>query len=93
VLALIGAKKMFSFSFLLILDEGGFWEGWVKSAYSLLATTAWPRNHNNIFLRQAGGKKRRPIRRREKRRQICGESAAKRRPLCCRASFDWSKNV
>jgi hypothetical protein len=29
----------FSFSFLLILDEGGFRGGRVKSAYSLLATT------------------------------------------------------
>jgi hypothetical protein len=36
VLTLIGAIS-FSFSFLLILDEGGIWEGWVKSAYSLLA--------------------------------------------------------
>jgi hypothetical protein len=29
---------MFSFSFLLILDEGGIWEGREKSAFSLLAT-------------------------------------------------------
>jgi hypothetical protein len=32
--------NVFSFSFLLILDEGGLREGWVKSAYSSLATTA-----------------------------------------------------
>jgi hypothetical protein len=56
--SLIGAKT-FSFSFLLILDEGGLREGWVKSAFSSLATTAWPRNHNSIFfifLRQNGGR-------------------------------------
>jgi hypothetical protein len=33
-------RKTFSFSFLLILDEGGLREGWVKSAYFLLAATA-----------------------------------------------------
>jgi hypothetical protein len=32
--------KTFSFSFLLILDEGGLREGRVKSAYSSLAATA-----------------------------------------------------
>jgi hypothetical protein len=37
LLPLIGAIS-FSFSFLLIPDEGGIWEGWVKSAYSSLAT-------------------------------------------------------
>jgi hypothetical protein len=31
---------MFSFSFLLILGEGGLREGWVKSAYSSQAATA-----------------------------------------------------
>jgi hypothetical protein len=32
--------------FLIILDEGGLREGWVKSAYSSLAATAGPQNHN-----------------------------------------------
>jgi hypothetical protein len=39
-------QTKFSFSFLLILDEGGLREGWVKSAYSPLAATARPPNHN-----------------------------------------------
>jgi hypothetical protein len=41
----IGAKT-FSFSFMLILDEGGLREGWVKFAYSSLAATAGPQSHN-----------------------------------------------
>jgi hypothetical protein len=36
-------RNCFSFSFLLILDEGGFRGGRVDSAYSSLATTACPR--------------------------------------------------
>jgi hypothetical protein len=32
-------RKTFSFCFLLILDEGGLREGWVKTAYSSLAAT------------------------------------------------------
>jgi hypothetical protein len=47
-------RKSFSFSFLLILDEGGLREGWVKSAYSSLAATAVPQNHNKTA-RQNGG--------------------------------------
>jgi hypothetical protein len=40
------SEKTFSFSFLLILDEGGLREGWVKFAYSSLAAAAGPHNHN-----------------------------------------------
>jgi hypothetical protein len=36
-------RKCFSFSFLLILDEGGFRGGRAKSVYFLLAATACPR--------------------------------------------------
>jgi hypothetical protein len=39
-------RKKFSFSILLILDEGGLREGWVKSAYSSLAATARPQSHS-----------------------------------------------
>jgi hypothetical protein len=51
--------KTFSFSFLLILDEGGLREGWVKSAYSSLAATAGPQNHNNIFCGKSAANRRR----------------------------------
>jgi hypothetical protein len=53
--------KLFSFSLLLILDEGGLREGWVKSAYSLLAATAVPQNHNKKTARQNGTAKQRRI--------------------------------
>jgi hypothetical protein len=38
-------RKKFSFSILLILDEGGLREGWVESAYSSLAATARPHSY------------------------------------------------
>jgi hypothetical protein len=41
-------QKTFSFSFLLILDEGGLREGRVKSAYSSLAATAATQFHPSI---------------------------------------------
>jgi hypothetical protein len=64
----IGTKK-FRFSFLLILDEGGLREGWVKPAYSSLAATG------RIITNQQLGKTV------VKWRQNSGKSAAKRRPL------------
>jgi hypothetical protein len=69
-------RASFSFSFLLILDEGGLREGWAKSAHSSLATTAWPRNHNNIFFCVKPAADLPPRKTAANRRQISGKTAA-----------------
>jgi hypothetical protein len=76
---LIEAKKSFSFSFLLILDEGGLREGWVKSAYSSLAAT----DDGTAKRRRIGGRRVPPARTgiitKTVARQNGGKTAAKRR--------------
>jgi hypothetical protein len=90
-------RKKFSFSFLLILDEGELREGWVKSAYSSLAATGritakQRRGKSAAQPRRIGGRRAPPagITTKQRRgksaaqpRRIGGKTAAVE-PPCCR---------